>query len=57
MKGTPAMIEKEVERIMTIGKQGTGYMFDLGEMTPRDVPVENMTVMMRQARGLSFLKP
>lgn len=53
MRGTPGRIEKEVERIMKIGKEGTGYIFDLGEMTPRDVPVENMRAMMRRARELS----
>ena len=53
MRGTPAQVEKEVERIMTIGRQGTGFMLDSGEMVPRDVPVENMHAMMRKGHELA----
>ena len=53
MKGTPAQVEKEVERIMTIGRQGTGFMLTSGEMVPRDVPVENMHAMMRKGHELA----
>ncbi len=53
MRGTPAQVEKEVERLMTIGRQGTGFMLDSGEMIPRDVPEENMRAMMRKAHDLA----
>ena len=52
LKGTPKTIAAEVERIMAVGCQGTGYMFDLGERTPRDVPAANMRAMIRKAREL-----
>jgi uroporphyrinogen decarboxylase len=53
MRGTPAQVEEEVERIMAIGRQGTGFMLDSGEMVPRDVPVENMRAMMRKGHELA----
>ena len=53
MKSTPGKIEKEVERIMKVGKRGAGYMFNVGEMVPRDTPVENMKAMMQRAKRLS----
>ena len=53
MRGTPARVEKEVERIMAMGRQGTGFMLDSGEMVPRDVPVENMRAMMRKGHELA----
>ena len=53
MKSTPAKIEKEVERIMNIGKRGAGYIFNVGEMVPRDTPTENMKAMMQRAKRLS----
>ena len=33
---------EESRRIMDIGKQNGGYLFNSGEMIPRDVPEENM---------------
>lgn len=53
MNGTPPVIEREVERIMQIGKSGPGYLFNLGEMTPRDVPAANMKAMMKRAKTLA----
>ena len=53
IEGTPAEVEKEVERIMAIGRRGTGFMLDSGEMVPRDVPVENMHAMMRKGHELA----
>ncbi len=53
LRGTPGQVEREVERIMTIGRQGTGFMLDSGEMVPRDVPVENMRAMMRKGHELA----
>jgi uroporphyrinogen decarboxylase len=53
MRGTPTQVEKEVERIMTIGCQGTGFMLAGGDCVPRDVPVENMHAMMRKGHELA----
>lgn len=48
MRGTPAQVEQEVERLMTFGRETTGFILNSGEMVPRDVPVENMHTMMRK---------
>jgi uroporphyrinogen decarboxylase len=53
MRGTPAQVEREVERLMTIGRQGTGFILNSGEMIPRDVPEENMRAMMRRGHDLA----
>jgi uroporphyrinogen decarboxylase len=55
MKGTPEQVEKDVDRLMAIGRQSTGFMLDSGEMIPRDVPVENMRAMMRRGHQLAAL--
>jgi uroporphyrinogen decarboxylase len=55
MRGTPAQVEREVERLMAIGREGTGFMLDSGEMVPRDVPVENMRAMMRKGHQLAVV--
>lgn len=52
-RGTPQLIEKEVERIMKICKPGGGYIFNTGEMNPRDIPEENMMAMMKAAKKLA----
>lgn len=52
MNGTPEQIAKETERIMKAGKVGGGYMFDTGEMNPRDVPEENMRTMIQTAKKI-----
>jgi len=45
MRGTPGQVAEEATRIVRIcGAQG-GYIFNTGEMNPRDVPVENMIAM------------
>ena len=49
-RGTPALIEREVERIMGIGKEGGRYIFNTGEMNPRDIPEANMRAMMAAAK-------
>jgi len=51
MRGSPAEVERETERIMSIGCSGGGYLFNTGEMNPRDVPPENMKAMIRAARA------
>ncbi|MHB1190657.1 MAG: uroporphyrinogen decarboxylase family protein [Armatimonadota bacterium] len=50
MTGTPELVKSEAKRIMEIGKQNGGYIFNTGEMVPRDVPAENMEAMIRTAR-------
>ena len=52
-RGTPDSIAKEVERIMGICKPGGGYVFNTGEMNPRDVPAENMAACMAVAKKLA----
>lgn len=49
LNGTPRQVEIEAKRIMSIGKCGGGYIFNTGEMVPRDVPVENMEALIRAA--------
>ena len=53
MRGTSAQVEKEVERLMTLGQATTGFILNSGEMVPRDVPVENMRAMMRKGHELA----
>jgi uroporphyrinogen decarboxylase len=55
LRGTPEQVEKEVERIMAIGRKGTGFILNSGEMIPRDVPVENMRAMIRRGHQLAAL--
>ena len=50
MNGTPDQVAAEAERIMRIGKQNGGYIFNTGEMVPRDTPIENMEAMLSAAR-------
>lgn len=52
-KGTPELVKKETERIMTACKGNGGYIFNTGEMNPSQVPEENMKVMMETARMLA----
>ena len=53
MRGTPEEVEAEVEKIMAVCKPGGGYLFNTGEMNPRDTPVENMQAMVRAAKRLA----
>ena len=50
MRGKPADVARETERIVSAGRSGGGYLFNTGEMNPRDVPVENMKAMIASAR-------
>lgn len=50
MNSSPERVGKEAERIMNTAKAGGGYMFNTGEMNPRDVPVVNMEAMIKAAR-------
>jgi MtaA/CmuA family methyltransferase len=47
-------VYKEAKRVAETGAKGGGYMFNSGEMIPRDVPEENIFAMMRGARDAVF---
>jgi len=51
MRATPAKVAAETRRIMQTCAPGGGYVFNTGEMIPRDTPVENMKAMVKAARG------
>ena len=53
LNGNPDSISADVERIMKICKPGGGFIFNSGEMNPRDIPEENMDTYMRMAKKLS----
>ena len=53
MNGSPQEVAQETARIMNLGKPGGAYVFNTGDMVPRDVPDENMRVMVRVAREQS----
>ena len=48
--GSVEDVAKDTARTMEIGKAVTGYIFNSGEMIPRDTPIENMEAMMKTAR-------
>jgi uroporphyrinogen decarboxylase len=50
MNGTPGQVAAEAERIMRTGKADGGFMFNTGEMNPRDVPAANMRAMIAAAK-------
>jgi uroporphyrinogen decarboxylase len=52
-QGNPDTIKADVERIMGICKKGGGYIFNTGEMNPRQVPEENMRAFMTSAKRIS----
>jgi uroporphyrinogen-III decarboxylase len=52
-KGTPELVEQEVERIMKTCKEGGGYVFSSGEMVPRDTPEENISAMVQAVKRLA----
>ncbi len=52
-KGTPELVESEVERIMGICKKGGGFIFSSGEMVPRDTPEENISAMVNTVKRLA----
>ena len=43
-------VYEESKRVMELGKISGGYIFNSGEMIPRDVPEENMKAMIRAAK-------
>jgi len=48
--GTPEQVRRETIRILEAGKAAGGFIFNSGEMIPRDTPEENMRMMMATAR-------
>jgi len=54
MRGSPEQVAAEAERIMNICKNEGGYIFNTGEMNPRDIPVENMKALINTARKYSM---
>jgi len=44
----------ESRRVFDVGAEGGGYIFDSGEMIPRDVPEENIRAFMKAGRGEKF---
>ena len=52
-QGNPESIARDVKRIMDICKKGGGYIFNTGEMNPRQVPEENMMAYMETAKKLA----
>ena len=52
-QGSPELISSEVKRIMSICKEGGGFIFNTGEMNPREIPEENMDAYMTTARQLA----
>lgn len=52
-QGNPDSIAAEVNRIMSICKDGGGFIFNSGEMNPREIPEENMLAFMETARKLA----
>lgn len=50
LQGSVADVEKATRRIMEAGSRGGGYLFNSGEMIPRDVPEANIKAMVRTAR-------
>jgi len=51
--GTPEQVAEETRRLMEVGRPGGAYIFDTGEMVPRETPEENMRAMMRVAKELA----
>jgi len=50
LQGSVDDVEKSTKRIMEIGSRNGGYLFNSGEMVPRDIPEANMKAMIRTAR-------
>ena len=53
LQGTAQYVTDEAKRIMEIGKSGGGYIFNSGEMIPRNTPEENMIAMISTAKSLA----
>jgi len=44
-RGTPRSVREEVKRLMAIGRASGGWIFNSGEMIPRDTPEANMAAL------------
>ncbi len=53
MRGTPQQVASKAERLVKLCYPGGGYLFNTGEMNPRDVPAENMRAMVEAAKRAS----
>jgi uroporphyrinogen-III decarboxylase len=53
MNGTSEQVAAEAERIMKAARSGGSFIFNTGEMNPRDVPEANMRAMIRAAKKLA----
>lgn len=53
LQGTKEDVIRESKRIMELGKQNGGYIFNSGEMVPRDIPEEHMIAMIQTAKANS----
>lgn len=51
LQGTEREVVDATNRIFAAGSQGGGYLFNTGEMVPRDIPEANMVAMVRTARA------
>ncbi len=49
LRGTPERVSAETERLVRLGAEG-GWLFNTGEMVPRDTPEENMRAMVATVR-------
>jgi uroporphyrinogen-III decarboxylase len=50
LRGTPDQVAAETQRLVRIGHSGGGYLFNTGEMVPRDVPEANLRAMVAAVR-------
>lgn len=53
MRGTPQKVSQEADRIVRTCYIDGGYIFNTGEMNPRDVPAENMHAMIKTVRRVA----
>ena len=49
-RGTVEDVQRETERLINLGKKYGGYIFNSGEMIPRETPVENIEAMVKRAK-------
>lgn len=50
LEGTPEETYQRSKEILEIGKQNGGYIFNSGEMIPRDIPEENMRAFLKAGK-------
>jgi uroporphyrinogen decarboxylase len=52
LRGTPADVERDVERCMAAAKGGGGYVCSVGDQCPPETPDENIFALVEAARRL-----